>query len=372
MQQATLSLDTQVVQAKFAAFEKELAEQFSTFLGERDGVLPKSLDRFLGERGIIAVLLAKHFDPTDGRVVKLIENQVGPNSRFAKTLDPKNKDGVVALIEKTVGDLVESKLDEVLAEFSLDDKDSAVSRMRAILAGGLAEIKQALGVEQGRKEEEARGHVKGFSFQEDLYQFVAQFGNELDDETDFVANTATRNGKEGDHLITLGSTSGAAGLKIVLEVKDREFSMKKAKEELNNAKENRGAAIGIFVWAKGCEPVEIGDFRMIEGDFYCTADKDELHAGRPLLFLEAAYKVARMTAVLKTRKEAAGKFDFAQLQAHVAGVVKEIDSLAKLAKAAGSMKNKSGELEEALQEMHENLDNRLSEILELLSVHEGE
>ncbi len=371
MQQATLSLDAQVVQEKFAAFEKELGEQFCAFLGERDGVLPKSLDRFFGERGIVGGLFAKHFDPTDGRLVKLIDNQVGPNSKFARTLDPKNKDGVVALIEKTVRELVESKLDEVLAEFSLDEKDSALSRMNAILAGGLADIKQALGVDQGRTEEAARGHVKGFSFQDDLYHYVAQLGNELEDETDFVANSAARNGKEGDHLITLGETSGAPGLKIVVEAKDRELSLKKAKEELANAKENRGAAIGIFVWAKGCEPVEVGDFRMIDDDFYCTADKDDLHAVRPLLFIQAAYKVARMMAVLKTRKEAAGRFDAAQLQSHVAAIVKEIGSLAKLAKKAGSMKKNGEELEEALLEMHEKLDTTLNQILDLLSLHDA-
>src|SRR5260370_29633290 len=46
LQQASPTLDTQVVQEKFSAFEKELGEQFSLFLGERDGVLPRSLDRF--------------------------------------------------------------------------------------------------------------------------------------------------------------------------------------------------------------------------------------------------------------------------------------------------------------------------------------
>ncbi|TMQ32611.1 MAG: hypothetical protein E6K70_17625 [Planctomycetota bacterium] len=304
-------------------------------------------------------------------MVKLIDNQVGPNSKFAKALDPRNKDGVVALIERTVRELVEGKLEEVLVEFSLDKKDSALSRLKAVLASGLAEIKQALGVEQGRSEEAARGHIKGFCFQDDLYQYVAQLGNELGDETDFVANSAARNGKEGDHLITLGGTSGAPGFKIVVEVKDREFSLKRAKEELVSAKDNRSALMGIFVWAKGCEPVEVGDFRMIDDDFYCTADKDDLHVGRPLLFLQAAYKVARMIAVLKTRKEAAGKFDAAQIQAHVMAVVQEIDSLAKLAKKAGSMKKNGEELEEGLLEMHKKLGTRLNQILDLLTLDEA-
>src|SRR5262249_47624764 len=89
LQQAIPTLDTEVVREKFAAFEKELGEQFSAFLGEGDGVLPRSLDRFFGERGLIAGLFTKHFDPTDGRLAKLIEDKVGPKSEFAQALDPK-------------------------------------------------------------------------------------------------------------------------------------------------------------------------------------------------------------------------------------------------------------------------------------------
>jgi hypothetical protein len=371
LQQASPTLDTQVVQEKFSAFEKELGEQFSAFLGERDGVLPRSLERFFGEHGLIAGLFNKHFDPTDGRLAKLIENQIGPASKFAKALDPKNKEGVIALIENKVRELIESKVDELLGEFSLDDEKSALSRLKELLAGGLGDIKKALGVEQGRQEEAKRGHVKGFSFQEDVYQPVAELGRQLGDETEFVANTAVRNGKTGDHLITLGKCSGAPGLKMVVEAKERELSMKKAVEELAEAKDNRGAAIGIFVWAKGCEPAEVGDFRMIDDDFYCTADKEDLQSGHSLLFLEAAYKIARMMAVLKTRKEAAGNFDAAQVTAHVSAIIKEIEGLSKLAKKAGSMKKNSEEIEEALQEMNDSLGTRLNQILELLSLDEA-
>jgi hypothetical protein len=66
LQQASPTLDTEVVREKFAAFEKELGEQFSLFLGERDGVLPRSLEKFFGDHGVIASLFTKHFDPTAG------------------------------------------------------------------------------------------------------------------------------------------------------------------------------------------------------------------------------------------------------------------------------------------------------------------
>ena len=52
-------------------------------------------------------------------------------------------------------------------------------------------------------------------------------------------------------------------------------------------------------------------------------------------------------------------------------VVQEIDSLAKLAKKAGSMKKNGEELEEGLLEMHKKLGTRLNQILDLLTLDEA-
>jgi hypothetical protein len=39
------------------------------------------------------------------------------------------------------------------------------------------------------------------------------------------------------------------------------------------------------VFAKGCEPVEFGNFKRIDNDYYCTVDKAVLAEGGPLTFL---------------------------------------------------------------------------------------
>src|SRR5262249_33147248 len=158
-----------------------------------------------------------------------------------------------------------------------------------------------------RAEEAERGHVKGFDFEKDLYAFVAEVGRQFGDETEFVRGSPGANKcKKGDHLITLGDTSGAPGLRIVVEAKDQEFSAKKATSELQEAKKNREAVSGIFVFAKGCEPVEFGNFKRVDNDFYCTVDKSAIADGSPLLFLWAAYELARVQAVTVIRKEAGG------------------------------------------------------------------
>jgi len=59
-------------------------------------------------------------------------------------------------------------------------------------------------------------------------------------------------------------------------------------EELKQAKENREAECGIFVFSKECAPVELGDFKIDGNDFYCTVIEDALEQNQPLLFFEYA------------------------------------------------------------------------------------
>lgn len=300
IQSASPTLDMRVVHEKFAEvetrfkdfvgdFQQEMAEQFTLYFKDKDGHVPRSLDGFLGQDGRLPQLIRSWFDPADGKLGRLMEAQVGPNSLFARSLDPKNKDGIIMLIEAKMQKLLESRLDEVLGEFSLDQEKSAISRLKTLLDEGFQKINLALGVRDATAAEAARGHVKGIEFEADLYEVFAEMGRQLGDDTEFVRGTPGETRKKvGDFVATLGETAGAPGVKIVFEAKDSPRKLKEAIDELALAKENRAAAIGIFAFAKGAEPAEVGDFRRIGDDFYCTVDKDDLAKGRPLVFFDAA------------------------------------------------------------------------------------
>jgi hypothetical protein len=226
------------------------------------------------------------------------------------------------LIEATVSGLVETKLNQVLHEFSLDHDGSAMCRLKKMLSDAFGALNHSLGIKMARAEEAERGHVKGLDFESDLYERIAEWGRQLGDDTQLVRGVpGTLKQKLGDHLIILGETTGAPGIRIVVEAKDQHYHFKEALNELQKAKKNREAVCGIFVFAKGCEPPEVGDFRPSGDDFYCTVDKDELHRGGPLLFLWAAYEIARARAVAAIRKEADGQLDLERVQ-------KSIDALA--------------------------------------------
>jgi hypothetical protein len=367
LQTACPTLDTQIVKDQFAEMQQDFGEAFARYFAEKDGIVPKSLNDAFGDKGALSQVFQRYFDPKEGRFVRLMDGQIGPSSGFAKQFDPDNKKGVIATIEDKVNHLVEAKLNEVLAEFSLDDDESAMFRLKTMIDKAFGDMREALGVKVARAEEAERGHVKGFSFEEDLYAVVAEMGRQFGDETELVRGTfGVNKSKTGDHLVTLGETTGAPGLHIVFEAKDQAYKVKKAIAELQEAKKNREAVSGIFVFAKGCEPVEFGNFKRIDNDFYCTADKLALAEGGPLPFLWAAYELARVQAVTAVRKEAGGKLDLERIQQHIDGIAGWVPRLGEIVTKANTVQKSGSAIETTAKEIKEDIEERVDEILALL------
>ena len=168
LQTACPTLDTQIVKDQFTEMQQDFGEALARCFAEKDGLLPKSLNDAFGDKGALSQFFLRYFDPETGRFVRLMDGQIGPSSKFGKLFDPRNKDGVIAMIEEKVKGLVEKKLNEVLAEFSLDKDESAMSRLKSMIESAFNGLREALGVKVARSEEAERGHVKGFCFEEGL------------------------------------------------------------------------------------------------------------------------------------------------------------------------------------------------------------
>jgi hypothetical protein len=379
IQSASPTLDTQVVQEKFAELDtrwKDQVTEFQTriesdlarYFASQHGVVPKSLDEIFGERGLVTRTLQAFFDPADGKLSRLMQQQIGPQSTFGKSLDPHNKTGVLSLIESRVQELVEAKLNAVLNQFSLDADGSAMSRLHTLLTESFHRLHQSLGVQAGAKAEADRGHVKGMEFEADLYEVFARMGARYDDVTELVRNTPGEipRRKTGDFVAVLGETSGAPGYRMVVEVKNTTLSSKQAQAELQEAKQNRKAATGVLVFARGTEPPEIGNFRRIGEDFYVTVDRDDLAAGEPLVFLEAAYQIARALAVATTRKEAAGQLNLQQIRDQVDALATWSDRLAEMVTKARTIQTSGQFLEKHANDLKADLDTRVGTIVRAL------
>lgn len=379
IQSASPTLDTTVVQSQFTEMETRMRKSVSDFqrsvkkdlqkyFEDNEGVVPRSIEGVFGQEGSMTRTFDKFFDPNDGRLSRLMQVHIGPESSFGKTVDPQNKQGIITLIEARVRELVEAKLDEVLQQFSLDEDGSAMCRLQVMLSDFFGRLNASLGIKTATSEEAQRGHVKGMEFEKDLYDVFAEIGWSIGDETELVRGIvgSISRCKKGDYVATLGETSGGPGLKLVVEVKDQPLKLKDAMDELQEAKKNREAQCGIFVFSRGTEPAEVGDFRRIGEDFYVTVDKDDLKADKLPIFLDAAYRIARALIIVAVRKQAVEEVDLHKVEDQVNSLATCSDRLVEMATKARTIQNNGKFIEDCAAALKEDLDNRVEQVLDLL------
>ena len=379
IQSASPTLDTNVVQEKFQQLSSELnryidefnrgiTSQIEEYFKTGSGVVPRSLDSLFGDDGKISFLFKRYFDIEDGKVAHLIQERIGPASHFAKCLDPSNKDGVICQIQTMVQSHLEEKTKEIIGQLSLDKEDSAISRFKSMMDSFLKELREAQGIEKGATLEAERGTQKGRDFESLLYERIADWGRQLEDQTENVTGVigSIPRCKTGDYLIILGETCGAPGVRLAIEVKKQSYRMQKAVDELKEAKENREAMCGIMLFAKGYEPPEIGDFRQIGVDFFATVEEEALNTGGALIYAECAYKLARATAVTMRRKKEAKQLDFDKISQDLNELSDSVKRISELIKKARKINSESTSLETLAEEIKDDMEDKIEQIIDLL------
>ena len=110
--------------------------------------------------------------------------------------------------------------------------------------------------------------------------------------------------------------------------------MRAIRDELREAKENRGAAVGVIVFTPAHAPAGIDPFTVIAGDVYCVVDPD---APEPA-FLAAAIRLARLLA-LATVDDREVEVDAAAIARALAGVREQLDAITRLKANLTSISN---------------------------------
>jgi len=388
---ASPSLDTKVVEEKFKEIDKSLQEYSETFkkslvdelkkyFEKEKGDVPTAINSVLGEKGTLAVLLKEYFNTENGKVRLLLQKELGPGSAFANLMDPSNKESVISKIEHAVNAKLVETTEGLTNQFSLDKDDSGMSRVKKLFDEKVEEIKVAnnnffselrmhLGMQETRAEEAEKGTQKGRDFETILYEKVAGIGQQLQDSTENVTGTvgSVPRSKVGDYVITLGDTSGAPGKRVVIEAKkEQNYRLRDAIDELKQAKENRQSDCGIFVFAKGYEPVEMGDFKIEGNDFLCTVDEAMLDQSQTAIFLEAAYKIARVYIITLARKESKGDVDLSVVKENIEKMLKQTELMSELLTKAKTIQTSGEYIEKAAKTIKEELESIIEATLKLL------
>lgn len=313
----------QALRRLVGAQDSELARTLAAAVGEGSALM-RTLDPKAGDGVIVALNKAveeqlrvqrEHIvsqfslDRPDSALCRLVEQVTARHGDLEKGLRERidevvaefsldSEDSALSLLVQKVSRAQE----QITKEFSLDNKESALARMQGELLELIraqakesrdfqAEVMKVIEGMKQRRESEARTTLHGLSFESALRDALTEACRGAGD---VLEETGTTPGliklcKTGDFVVTMGADSRASGARIVVEAKgDAGYSLKKALDELEEARKNRGAAVGVFCWARASAPAGCAPLARHGNDVVLTWDAEDpatdayLHAGLSL------------------------------------------------------------------------------------------
>jgi hypothetical protein len=318
LQDAGVSMDVDVVRREFETLVRRaeaVNERAATALddvlrqnfGDGDGRLPRTLERFLGDRGQLRAFVTELFDEGKrdsalGRMRTMLGSYFdGDASRLAQLLDPTR-----------LGSPLHQFRTEVTAGF-----EKLNERLTAIEAAGAA-----------RARERARSAAKGVDFEDLVGELLGDVcrssGDALDRTGDEVGDVIRS--RRGDLVMMLDpAMTRGADLRIVVECKDRAISGKAMRDELAGAKRNRGAQVALVVFTPAHAPAGIAPFDVRLGDVYCVIDPE----APDRTSLDAAVRLARLLA-LATLREHESELDGSAIAAAMTAIKGRLEGVRAL------------------------------------------
>ena len=455
-------------------YRSQLNENVTTCLREyfdpASGKFQERVERLIKKDGDLEQVLRRQIGEEESELSRTLAAHIGENSPLMKILDPDEATGVVQRLRESVDEALQSEREQILVQFSLDDKQSALSRLVAELGtnnkdlqkaltekveevvgefsldkedsalsrlvrkveaaqqtitqelsldneqsalsrmstvigkatraiddnltldkeqsalfrlkrelldvldrheiqanGFQAEVKASLAEIRGKREEAARSTAHGNDFEDLVWEFVAR---ESQRSGDVPANTSTSTGeikncKVGDATISLGEDSAAPGERIVVEAKeDSKCDLARARTEIETARKNRGAAVGIFVFSKKSAASEQEALFRQGADVFVIWDADDLASD---VNLKAALMLARALCVRQARARDEDAAGLEELDRAILEVEREAKRLGSIKTWTETIKSNSEKVLGEVRKMTEGLEEQINVLRETAS-----
>ena len=401
--------------------QRSVAEQIGTCLKDyfdpESGRFNERVERLVRKDGELEGLLRSQIGGEGSELAKTLAGHVGEHSPLMQLLDPEASDGILGSlaisVEKTlgeqrerilsefsldnkegalsrlvaelaehhgeVGEALEKRIGEVMAEFSLDREDSALSRLvgrveqtqrrissefsldeeGSALARMKRELLEVIDTQRqanerfhgevlkrltemvARKQEAARSTSHGDDFEAAVFEQLNRLGQRAGDVATPTGNTTGRikNCKKGDAIIELGPEHAAAGARIVAEAKENaSYTLQKALAEIEEARKNRDAGVGLFVFSKRNAPEGLEPFGRYGNDVILVWDAED---PRSDVVLIAGLSVARALCARGRARSDAEAADFDAIERAILEIEKQACSLDEVTKSAETIRNGS-------------------------------
>lgn len=389
----------------------ELDRMLRSQVGTQDSELAKTLLAHVGEHSPLMRLLKP--DESQGLLAalrELVSEQLRQQrDRVLNEFSLNNKDGALARLVRELTDnhgqlteQLQGKIDEVVKEFSLaddtsffsrlqktldltsqaihtnltlDDEQSSLARLKRELTGLLdkqsqanvvfqEEVKVALAQMKARREEAARSPRHGLAFEDALCEALERFAQQQGDVTRRTGNNTglIKNCKIGDLVIELGPESAAPAALIVAEAKEKAgCSLADARAEIEQARKNRDAQVGLFIFSKLCVPGGLEEVVRYGNDVFVTWDAEDPASD---LYLRIGLTLARALTVRSARQSEAQVADFEAITEAILEVEKQSKFLNEVSTSAATIKSGSEKILERVRKTQASLEKQVETLQE--------
>ena len=387
----------------------ELEDVLRRQIGGNDSELSKTLFSHFGHESPLMKLL--HPDQSKGLLSSLrttVDDQLRvQREHVLKEFSLDNKDGALARLigelttrQGELSDKLHRKIDEVVKEFSLDEETSALSRLvrnvdraqRTITnefsldddKSALArlkreltslikqqydsnqkfqeEVKSSLQTMAARREEAQKSTRHGLAFEDAVFQFMQHESQKCGDVATHTGNTTghIKNCKVGDCTVQLGPESAAPGARIVIEAKEKQgYTLEEALTEIDRARHNRGAQIGIFIFSTKTAPPSLDPMARYGQDVVVVWDSDD--AGSDL-FSQVGLTLARALCVRNQNQREVESVDFSTMEQTILEIEKRASGLGDIGGWAETIQKRSDDILKRVRTSRKSLE-RQAEIL---------
>ena len=322
---------------------RQLDETTKTALVEQQKVI---LDEFSLDNGngalsrMVSEIKEKH-----GEVGESLENRIG--EVMAEFSLDKEDSALSRMVNQ-----VDTAQKRISREFSLDAEDSALARMRRELIETLddqqqtnarfqEEVKVALADMTARRQEAEKSTRHGLEFEDAVFEFVNDRSQRAGDIATPTGNTTGRiaRSKVGDAVIELGDEHAAAGSRVVIEAKrDASYTLSKAREELELARKNRDADMGIFVFSSTHAPSGLESFNRYGDDIVIVWDAED--SASDIVFDSGISVAKALCTRTKSHSDEVGESVEAIEQAILA-LEKQVEGFGEIIRLTTTIKNNS-------------------------------
>lgn len=138
----------QALQSQFDQYSQHLhgriTGELKNYFDPESGRFNERVQRLVKQDGELEQLLRRQIGSEDSQLVKTLIAHVGEHSPLMRMLGPDESTGVLAALRKSIEEQLGFQRDRLLEQFSLDKKESALSRLRDELTTNHSQVSKDL------------------------------------------------------------------------------------------------------------------------------------------------------------------------------------------------------------------------------------